>query len=228
MQQSQKTMLTGLGIGAGLMYFLDPQRGRRRRALVRDQIAHSASASAEVIGGRGRDIANRAKGLAAKARRAWPHAVDDDVLIDRVRAQLGRFVSHPRAIAVQAINGEITLRGPVLRAELDRLLQAVAAVPGVRKVVSALQAQDEAGTAPGLQGGSAASPADESMPKSRWSSAARAMMGTTGAALAGYGALRRDTRGLLCAASGLGLLARTTRVGGRLNRIARRSARMSH
>jgi hypothetical protein len=30
-----------LGLGAGLMYFLDPDRGRRRRTLVRDQMAHA-------------------------------------------------------------------------------------------------------------------------------------------------------------------------------------------
>ena len=33
-------LLGGIGLGAGLMYFLDPQQGRRRRALVRDQFTH--------------------------------------------------------------------------------------------------------------------------------------------------------------------------------------------
>ena len=30
-------LLTGIGLGAALMYFLDPQQGRRRRAIIRDQ-----------------------------------------------------------------------------------------------------------------------------------------------------------------------------------------------
>ena len=30
--------LRGIGAGAGFMYFFDPDRGKRRRALVRDQM----------------------------------------------------------------------------------------------------------------------------------------------------------------------------------------------
>jgi hypothetical protein len=58
-------MLAGAGIGAGLMYLLDPQLGRRRRALARDKavsLAHQAQEAAEVVG---RDMSNRARGLAA-------------------------------------------------------------------------------------------------------------------------------------------------------------------
>src|SRR5512146_520769 len=33
-----KTLLVSLGLGAGLMYFLDPQQGNRRRALVRNRV----------------------------------------------------------------------------------------------------------------------------------------------------------------------------------------------
>ena len=59
------SMLAGLGVGAGLMYVLDPQSGRRRRALARDQavhLAHEARDTARVVG---RDLRNRAQGLAA-------------------------------------------------------------------------------------------------------------------------------------------------------------------
>jgi hypothetical protein len=33
--------LCGLGMGAGLMFIFDPVRGKRRRALVRDQLVHA-------------------------------------------------------------------------------------------------------------------------------------------------------------------------------------------
>ena len=59
------SLLTGVGIGAGLMYILDPQTGRRRRALVRDKMvgaAHKAQDVAETVG---RDMRNRAQGLAS-------------------------------------------------------------------------------------------------------------------------------------------------------------------
>jgi hypothetical protein len=59
------SMLAGVGLGAGLMYLLDPQMGRRRRALVRDKVirlGHEARDAAEVVG---KDMSNRARGLAS-------------------------------------------------------------------------------------------------------------------------------------------------------------------
>ena len=37
----ESALIGGAGLGAGLMYLLDPDRGKRRRALVRDQAARS-------------------------------------------------------------------------------------------------------------------------------------------------------------------------------------------
>jgi hypothetical protein len=59
------SMLAGMGMGAGLMYMLDPRLGRRRRAHMRDKavsLAHEAQDAAEVVG---RDMRNRARGLAS-------------------------------------------------------------------------------------------------------------------------------------------------------------------
>jgi hypothetical protein len=57
--------LAGAGLGAGLMYILDPQAGRRSRALARDKavrLAHEARDAASVVG---KDMKNRARGLAS-------------------------------------------------------------------------------------------------------------------------------------------------------------------
>ena len=57
------SLLAGVGIGAGLMYILDPQLGRRRRALARDKmvrLAHEAEEAAAVVA---KDMSNRIQGL---------------------------------------------------------------------------------------------------------------------------------------------------------------------
>jgi hypothetical protein len=61
--------LSGAALGAAVMYFLDPQGGGRRRALVRDKavsLAHQAEDYAEKTA---RDLGNRASGLAHEARK---------------------------------------------------------------------------------------------------------------------------------------------------------------
>jgi hypothetical protein len=58
-------LLAGAGLGAGLMYLLDPDLGRRRRAIARDKavrLAHETQDTAEVVA---RDMQNRAQGLAS-------------------------------------------------------------------------------------------------------------------------------------------------------------------
>ncbi len=58
----------GAGIGAGLMFLLDPDRGRRRRALARDKAIHLAKSTEKTVGARSRDLGNRASGAASRIR----------------------------------------------------------------------------------------------------------------------------------------------------------------
>jgi osmotically-inducible protein OsmY len=140
MLRMNRAILTGLGIGVGLMYFLDPERGRRRRALVRDKMAHAAHVGADAMGAFGRDLAHRVSGVGARARGALQRGpVDDDVLVERVRSKMGRVVSHPHAIVVDAADGCVRLRGSILQSELPRLMQTVASVRGVRSIDNNLQ-----------------------------------------------------------------------------------------
>jgi hypothetical protein len=60
----------GLCLGAGLMYYLDPDRGRRRRALVRDKAVHLQHETGHAVNRKARHIGNRARGLVAEARGA--------------------------------------------------------------------------------------------------------------------------------------------------------------
>jgi uncharacterized membrane protein len=61
-------ILGAAGIGAALMYFLDPDRGARRRALVRDKFVHAAHVTGDTASTAGRDIANRTRGVIARVR----------------------------------------------------------------------------------------------------------------------------------------------------------------
>jgi osmotically-inducible protein OsmY len=136
------------------MYMLDPDRGRRRRALVRDKLVSAANKTPDAIGAAARDLSNRARGLAAQVGSAFAgdDDVSDEVLAARVRSKLGRVVSHPSAIEVVADQGRVRLGGPVLAGEVDDLLACVSAVPGVSDVENQLEVHAQAGNVPGLQG----------------------------------------------------------------------------
>jgi hypothetical protein len=153
MLRSNRALLTGLGLGVGLMYFMDPERGRRRRALVRDKAAHATRICTGTVSATCADLAHRSAGIFARARRLGRHdPVDDDVLVERVRAKLGRLVSYPHAINVKASDGCVHLRGVILESEVPGLVRTISRVSGVRDVVNALDAHPSAARIAALQG----------------------------------------------------------------------------
>jgi hypothetical protein len=70
------TVLGGLALGAGLMYMLDPERGRRRRALLRDKLVSACNNSARATGSKARHLSNRARGLMHETRSALASAAE--------------------------------------------------------------------------------------------------------------------------------------------------------
>jgi osmotically-inducible protein OsmY len=149
------SFLVGFAFGAACMYAFDPGMGRRRRASMRDQLTRVAHKTGDGLDAVARDWSNRAVGTMEKARRRFrANRPADDVLVERVRAELGRAVSHPRAIDVDACDGTVRLCGPILTHEVPSLLRAVESVAGVRQVENWLEPHDEPGTIPSLQGGS--------------------------------------------------------------------------
>lgn len=61
--------LTGAGIGAGAALLLDPARGRRRRALIRDKADHLTHAGRDSAAKALRDLKNRSVGTVHEGRR---------------------------------------------------------------------------------------------------------------------------------------------------------------
>jgi uncharacterized membrane protein len=194
--------LGGAAMGMALMYFLDPNSGRRRRARTRDQMVHAARVVNEGAKVTARDTVHRAQGAWAEARRLFTHneEVGDEALIGRVRAALGRVVSHPHAIEVSASGGHVTLIGPILSYESRPLLKAVRRVPGVRAVSDQLTAYNEPGNVSSLQGGEPRSGERFELMQENWSPAARVVAGGAGAALM---LAATQARGGLCALLGI-------------------------
>ncbi len=140
--------------GAVAMFYLDPQGGRRRRALTRDKVSatyHDARVRAEA---KARVAADRARGMVAEARRRlWPFGRPSDAQLNaRVRAQLGHVVRNPHAIQTEVQAGCVQLRGKVLRHEIDGLMAGLWSVPGVQRIVNELAVYTEPGSEPELQG----------------------------------------------------------------------------
>ena len=117
MNRTRIVFLGGMGLGAALMYTLDPEKGRQRRARVRDRL----------------------KSLGPVAGLTGSHAPSDRVLADRVCAAIGRAVSHPGSIAVEVQDGCAVLTGRVLERETRELLRRVGRVAGVKAVDDRLE-----------------------------------------------------------------------------------------
>jgi hypothetical protein len=182
---------SGVLAGAGLAYFLDPDRGPRRRALLRDQAVRARHKLADAAGATARDVTHRAQGLAADTRaRLQRSTPPDDLLALRVRAKLGRYSSHPRAITATAREGIVTLEGPILSSEVEGLTRAVRRLRGVREIDNRLEVHESVGNHPALQGGVARPGERMEFLQERWAPAARMWARAAGIAAAAY-ALKR-------------------------------------
>jgi osmotically-inducible protein OsmY len=142
------------GLGAGLMFLLDPQAGNRRRALLRDKLRRYSRRAGGRATAWGKLTADHAQGFVAETRgRFRGQEVDDRTLIERVRAELGRVLTHVSAVEVDAHDGRVTLRGDILEHEAAAALAAARTTRGVLDVEDALVRHAEPGNVPSLQGG---------------------------------------------------------------------------
>jgi len=203
-----KIAASAFALGAAVMYFGDPHRGKRRRILLRDQAGktwHKATALSEQAQ---RDLFNRAEGALSEFTGQFEdrHA-EADILIDRVRSQIGREVSHPHGIEVGIEDGKVVLKGLILQDEVDRLLSVIRSVPGVDGVVNRLSIRAEAGNLAGLQGGVARKSRSELM-QQNWTPALRMAAGTLGGVLLWHGARRSGAAKAVSNLAGTALLAR--------------------
>lgn len=201
--------LAGVAAGVAAIALLDPTRGARRRAGLVQKTIHKGKTLEGFSAKASRDVANRARGLfaslSAKLSSDEPSA---EVLAERVRARLGRLTSHPGAVEVVAREGVVELRGPILDAEVNQVLQGVARVRGVRDVVDRLERHEEAGNTPGLQGGAGVPKPTLDIMQRVWMPGTRAIASAAGTALVAWAMRRRSSVGIAAGALGAWLIAR--------------------
>jgi uncharacterized membrane protein len=204
------SLISAAGVGAGLMYLFDPDRGKRRRGLLQNKITHVTRLASEVKGKTQRDLRNHLLGAFAQVESLFRvQEVSDATLEARVRSRLGRVVSHPSAVEVKAVDGLIILSGSILADEVHTLLESVTGIKGVKNIDNRLEIHEQAGNISALQGGRRRQGQGFGPLKTNWSPTTRLVATVTGSALAVYGAKRRDVTGAMVSSVGLGILTRT-------------------
>lgn len=202
--------MAGIGVGLGVMYLLDPDRGNRRRAILSDKATSLAGRLPKVLNTTGRDLSNRAFGIWSEATKLFSNDNPSDQVVEaRLRSALGRVVSHPHAVRVSSRDGNVILDGVILANEIRALLACVEKVSGVNSVKNNLQEYESPGDIPGLQGGRTPRESHFEFMQENWSPAARVAAGTAGVAALAYGVSKRDTISLGLGAVGAVLLARS-------------------
>lgn len=137
-----------LMLGAGLMYVLDPEQGRGRRAWMGQKATRILNDCGTMFRRTGRDLMNRARGTVTEARGGLQNLsgassgddADGERLLQRIRSEIGHVVTYPTAIQLMAdANGVVTLYGRVPASEEDQLLSAIHATPGVCEIINRVE-----------------------------------------------------------------------------------------
>lgn len=83
--------ISGLGIGAGAAFLLDPIEGDYRRARVKDQASNAVRQTGDLLGERTRDIRDRAQNLVTATTTRFRQArIDDEMLIESQDTEMGK------------------------------------------------------------------------------------------------------------------------------------------
>lgn len=143
---------TTFAAGALAMYMLDPDKGPRRRALVRDKAAAAGHDAQRLARGAAKHTGDQLRGAAAEMRSQMSDATPGDrQLQERIRSELGRVVGQPGQVEAKVSNGFVTLTGSIKSSEMDRLVATVSAIPGVEHVDNRLSTSGTSGGAQGAQ-----------------------------------------------------------------------------
>ncbi|MBI3944659.1 MAG: SRPBCC family protein [Armatimonadetes bacterium] len=191
--------------GAATAYLLDPDQGRRRRALVRDKVVHTGHVVGDSSGVVARDLVHRVRGLLAQ-RRSWllrGQHVPPRRMEERARSVMGRIVSHPGAIDFDASDGTLVVSGYILKREVEPLLKALHELPGVKQVENRLEVGRHPERMPSLQGGRRREGVVPDLFQRRMAPTTRLLLGAGAVSLMSYGLRRRNALGWVWSSLGM-------------------------
>ena len=128
---------------AVMMFFFDPERGRRRRRMFRDQMMARSRRMLRAMARMGRGAAAETYGVSHKIVHLVPKTTevpDDETLCQRVESQLFRDRHIPKGdINISCEHGMVILRGQLDSiTEIGRIEERVRRVNGVRGVQNLL------------------------------------------------------------------------------------------
>src|SRR5262245_53353936 len=196
--------IAGSMAGAALTFFADPVLGRRRRALLRDAAVHDSRILGRAINIGSRDTIHRAKGIFETVKNIFaPYEIDDAVLTDRVRTEVGRVCSHPN-VEVTVEDGCVTLEGPVVAHERRPILKTVRSVKGVFDVLDRMEPYVPPATIPTQE----TRDRQPAIMQRHWSPATRILTSIIGGSLSAAGVKSATLRGVVPTAAGFALLLR--------------------
>jgi uncharacterized membrane protein len=202
-------VLAGAGLGASVMYLLDPDRGKRRRALIRDQVGHLTHGASEMAETTARDLGHHAQGVMAETRARFTRdRPTDEVLVARVRARLGRVSRHPDTLDVTARGGHVRVSGSIPATEAQQVRATIRSVRGVKQVEDHLDLDQETEEQPDLARGARGMEPLHEPPGAWWSPTKRLLAAAGGGALVAYGLSQRGVLGAATAITGTGLCVR--------------------
>jgi|SRR5688500_17993807 len=129
--------------GAGLTYFLDPDRGKRRRNIARDRAMAFARQASRQLGTKARYASSTAQGLAEKVTQSGKGGEaqpNDATLAQKIESEIFRDPGVPKGkINVNVEYGQVVLRGEMDRPEdISALEEKVRRIEGVAGVENLL------------------------------------------------------------------------------------------
>jgi osmotically-inducible protein OsmY len=142
------TSFLAFGAGGLTMYFLDPDQGRSRRAVIQDKIAAGFRRSSDRAQKRGRYLAGQVEGAKERITRSGAEESvppNDQALLAKIESEVTGGAQFPKErISINVDNGVVFLRGELDSIEqIDEIEQAVRKVTGVIDVRNLLHLPGE-------------------------------------------------------------------------------------